>query len=296
MIRGRTKLFLTKLIFINMKIVSVLNHKGGVGKTTFTASCAQALSLVGFRVCVIDNDSQHNLSTLMGVGVRSPSLCDIYKSKEEDAPYIFLQSIRKTDITNLHIITSSSELSELDIKDINFLKKIIDKCKIERFYDFIMIDNAPGLGLLQGVSIVASDEIFVPTELRQFAIDGLVEMNEIIDKKYPNGAKITKIIPNFFRNTKRQRSFISALRKLFPDKVTETVIPYDNVFDEVVTEKKILFLHRLYSVGAAYYLKLIHELFNLNEEEIWEKVVEKRKERISIEARKRLYTQREEKK
>ncbi|MCX7726814.1 MAG: ParA family protein [Chitinispirillaceae bacterium] len=278
-----------------MKIVSVLNHKGGVGKTTFTASCAQALSLVGFRVCVIDNDSQHNLSTLMGVGVKSPSIRDVYKSDEESAQAVFLQSIRKTEITNLHIITSNNELSDLDIKEVGFLKKIIDKCKIERFYDFVIIDNAPGLGLLQGATIVASEEIFVPTELRQFAIDGLVEMDEIINRRYPEGAKITKIIPNFFRNTKRQHTFISALRKLFGNKVTETVIPFDNVFDELVTEGKILFLHRLYSSGAAYYLKLIHELFNLDEEDIWEKVLEKRRERISIEARKRFFSQREEK-
>lgn len=279
-----------------MKIVSVLNHKGGVGKTTFTASCAQALSLVGFRVCVIDNDSQHNLSTLMGVGLKFPSIRDIYKSSPDDAPIFFLKSIRKTEIANLHIITSNNELSELDVKEISFLKKTIDKCGIERFYDFVLIDNAPGLGLLQGASIIASDEIFVPTELRQFAVDGLVEMEEIIKKRYPYGAKISKIIPNFFRSTKRQRTFISALRKLFPDRVTETSIPYDNVFDEVVTEGKILFIHRLYSTGAAYYLKLIHELFNLDEEEIWEKVLQKRREKISIEARERFFSHRGEEK
>ena len=57
-----------------MKIVSIIIHKGGVGKTTFTGSVAQALALVGFRVLAIDNDSQHNLSTMLGVGVQSPSI------------------------------------------------------------------------------------------------------------------------------------------------------------------------------------------------------------------------------
>ena len=62
----------------------------------------------------------------------------------------------------------------------------------------------------------------------------------------------------------------------------------------MVTEGKILFLHRLYSKGAAYYLKLVHELFDLNEEEIWEKVMEKRKKRLSDEARERFSNYRQQ--
>jgi chromosome partitioning protein len=272
-----------------MRIVAVLNHKGGVGKTTFTGSTAQALVLSGFKVCVIDNDSQHNLSTLLGVGVKSPSVRDVFRAESGSAPEQLLRSIRKTELPNLHIITADKNLCDADILDLRHLKNTIGQCHLERFYDVILIDNAPGLNRLQGSAIYAADEIFVPIELRQFAVDGLFEMAQTIDERYPDGAKISRIIPNFFKNTKRQRAFLAALATLFPGKITATSIPFDAVFDEVVTDGKILFLHRLYSSGAAVYLKVIHELFNLNEEEVWEQVMEKRNERIKNEARQRFF-------
>ena len=276
-----------------MRTVAVLNHKGGVGKTTFTGCTAQALALSGFRVCVIDNDSQHNLSSLLGVGVRSPSIRDVYTCSPDQAPETLLRAIRKTEVAGLHMITSEKYLCDGDTGDIMRLKTTLQQCGLDRYYDMLLIDNAPGLDRLQGAAICAADEIFVPTELRQFAVDGLVEMVETITKRFPEGARLSRIIPNFYKNTVRQRSFIAALEKMFPGKVTRTAIPVDPVFDEVVTDGKILFLHRLYSNGAAHYLKLIHELFSLDEEAVWEQVMEKRAERRSNEARRRFFARKE---
>jgi chromosome partitioning protein len=271
-----------------MKIVSVLNHKGGVGKTTFCGCTAQALALVGFRVLAVDNDSQHNLSAMLGTGVCSPGLHDVYCSFADSAPAVLLRSIRHTGLANLHIVTSSRELCDADVADVHFLRRVIDACDLGRFYDFVLIDNAPGMDRLQISSVYACSEIFVPTELRQFAVDGIVEMAKTLSSEHPFGGRITKIIPNFYRDTKRQNSFAEALRRLFPGMVTATAIPADSVFDELVTEGKILFLHRFSSRGAAYYLKLIHELFDMSEEKVWNMVLAKRDERRSEEARERF--------
>ncbi len=273
-----------------MRIITILNHKGGVGKTTFTGSIAQALALVGYRVLVIDNDSQHNLTAMFDVGVQNPNIRDAYKeANRSKAMAVFLKTIRKTEIANLHIITSSSSLCESDILDVLFLKKSISACNLEKFYDYILIDNAPGMDRLQAVSIYAADEIFVPVELKQFAIDGIVEMDKIIKHRFPESSGISKIIPNFYKNIQRHNTFLAALNKLFPGKITETAIPNDGVFDELITEGKILFLHRLYSKGAAFYLKIMHELFDLQEDQVWETMLEKRKTQLSIEARQRYY-------
>lgn len=272
-----------------MRIVAVLNHKGGVGKTTFTGSVAQALALSGFRVCAIDNDSQHNLSSLLGTGVQSPSLRDAYTAGESTAAATFLRAIRKSPLPNLHVITADKHLCDADVHSTGQLKNLFTQSGLERYYDFVLIDNAPGLARLQGTAITAADEIFVPVELRQFAVDGLVEMAQTITERYPGGATISRIIPNFYKNTIRQRSFLAALNGLFPGRVTATAIPLDNVFDEVVTDGKILFLHRLYSNGAAHYLKIIHELFNLDEEALWEQVLQKRTDRIRQDARDRFH-------
>ena len=276
-----------------MKIISVLNHKGGVGKTTFTGSIAQALALTGKRVLTIDNDSQHNLSSLLNVGVKNPNIFDVYKASAQEAPKRFLESIVKTGVNGLHLITSGSDLLDGVVLDVNHLKNCIDACGLERYYDFILIDNAPGMDKLQSSAVNACHEIYVPTELKQFAVDGLVEMERILKERCPTGGSITKIIPNFYRAVRRQNSFIAALDKIFPNRVTSTCIPVDPVFDEVVTEGKILFLHRLYSKGAACYIKLVHELFMIDEEGVWDSVSGKRDEHIRSQARERYFKKRE---
>jgi chromosome partitioning protein len=272
-----------------MKTVAVINHKGGVGKTTFTGNVAQALALCGFSVLAIDNDSQHNLSSMLCPGTFSPTIADMYRATATQAPGMFLRAIRKTEVDGLHVVVSDRRLREHDVQEILSLRHCMGSCSLERFYDFCIIDNAPGMDRLQLSAIHSAEEIFVPTELRQFAVDGIAEMERMLLSEYPDAASITKIIPNFFRNTKRDHTFIHALKHLFGPRVTETAIPWDPVFDECITENKILFLHRLASKGAAYYLKIIHELFALDEDELWEQIIEKRSLRRSEEARERFY-------
>ncbi|MDR0331296.1 MAG: ParA family protein [Chitinispirillales bacterium] len=276
-----------------MKIISILNHKGGVGKTTFTGSIAQALALTGRRVLAIDNDSQHNLSSLLNVGSVQPNILDVYRAPKESAPKRLLSAVVKTGLPNLHIITSCGDLVDGCVGDAYHLKNAIDECSLERFYDFVLIDNAPGLDQLQASAVNACHEIFVPTELCQFAVDGLVEMERTLAARCPLGGRVSKIIPNFYRNVRRHNTFLAALNTMFPERVTSTSILVDSVFDEVVTEGKILFLHRLYSKGAACYIRLVHELFMLDEEEVWDAVLGKRGEHMREEARERYYKMKE---
>jgi chromosome partitioning protein len=279
-----------------MKTISILNYKGGVGKTTLTACTGQALALTGFRVLAIDNDPQHNLSYALGAGVERPTIRDVYHGSIGIAAQLFQKSIKKTTLSNLSVVPSSSELCAADIKDPYLLQKCFAYSSLEHSFDFILIDNSPGMDLLQESSIHASDEIFVPTELSQFAINGICEMRDMLMRRFPDDCSISKIIPNFYRNTKAQDAAIFDLEEHFPGKVTQTAIPFDSVFDTLVKERKTLFLHRLSSKAAAYYIKLIHELFNLEEEATWQMVMEKRKEHISTEARKRFLEQRLERK
>lgn len=206
------------------------------------------------------------------------------------------KSIRKTALSNLSIVPSSGELSAGDIKDPYLLQKCFGFSTLERFFDFVLIDNSPGMNVLQESSIHASDEIFVPTELSQFATNGICEMQDMLMRRFPDDCSISKIIPNFYRNTKAHAAAILDLEEHFPGKVTRTAIPFDSVFDALVKERKVPFLHRLSSKAAAYYIKLIHELFDLEEQKTWEMVMEKRRERLSIEARKRFFKQRLESK
>jgi chromosome partitioning protein len=271
-----------------MKTIAVLNYKGGVGKTTFTISASQALALAGYRVLAIDNDGQHNLSLLIGDKDYRPNIRDVYHSSLGNAGKYFMQSIRETGIANLHIITSPSELGSYDVKDPFILQKTFLFCSLSRFYDFVLIDNSPGIDLLQEAAIHAADEIFIPTELSFFAASGIKELSSLLQSKFHNECPISKIIPNFYKNTKRQNQYLETLKNEFSGKVTNTLIPFDTMFDDCMREGKTLFIHRLYTKAAANYLRLVEELFGLDEEKTWEIVMEKRKFKLSSEARKRF--------
>lgn len=275
-----------------MKTIAVLNYKGGVGKTTFVISVSQALALAGYRILAIDNDSQHNLSLLLGNNIYNPNIRDVYRSSTVGVAGKNLKlAIRGSDLTNLHLITAHTHLCASDIRDPHILEKAITYTALHRYYDFIIIDNSSGIDIIQENAIHAADEIFVPTELSFFAINGIREMHAILTDRFRDACYITKIIPNFFKDTKRQNEYLGHMRNLYPCKVTNTAIPYDTVFDLCMKEGKTLFLHHLYSKAAAYYLKLIHELFNFSEDETWDRVMTKRNEKRSSDARKRYYKQ-----
>jgi chromosome partitioning protein len=272
-----------------MRTVSVLNYKGGVGKTTLSACTGQALALTGFRVLTIDNDPQHNLSYMLGASVDKPTIRDVYQAGSiGTAAHVFLQSIRKTSVANLTVVPCSHELSVRDIRDPYLLQKIFSYLKLEEMYDFVIIDNSPGMDIIQESAIHASVEIFVPTELSQFALNGIHDMQEMLQRRFRNECPISKIIPNFYRNIKAHDAFLLTLQESFPGMVTCTAIPFDSVFDTLAKEGKILFVHRLSSKAAAYYLKLMHELFDLDEEKTWAMVMDKRNEQLNNEARERL--------
>ena len=275
-----------------MRTIAVLNYKGGVGKTTFTISVSQALAMSGFRVLAIDNDSQHHLSLVLEDNEqRTPSIRDIYRSSVGIAGKKLLDAIVETNLRNFHIIPSHAELSGHDIKDPHILEKAIEYCSLNRFYDFIMIDNSPGIDILQETALHAADDIFVPTELSYFAVNGIIELHRILEKRFRGSCGITKIIPNAYKGTNRQNEYLEALQELYPGKLTETLIPYDMVFDACMKEQKTLFVHKLFSKAAAHYLKLIHELFDLDEKKVWEQVCDVKQSQLRSEARQRVFEQ-----
>jgi chromosome partitioning protein len=267
-----------------MHTVSVLNFKGGVGKTTFTACLAQALALTGHRVLAIDNDHQHNLSLMLGHKPAKPSIRDVYLSTVGIGGRNLLEAVRETQIENLSVVTAPTDLCNEDVKDPQQLKKCMQYSRFADRYDYVLIDNGPGLDRIQQAALHASDIVFVPTELSHFAISGVYEMHTALHQRYREDCQITKIVPIFYRDTRQQNAYLAALEKLMPGKVTKTFIPYDSVFEGLVEQGKVLFLHRLASPAARSYLQALHELFGIDQSRIAIAVAEKRSERLKEEA------------
>jgi chromosome partitioning protein len=273
-----------------MVVISFVNNKGGVGKTTLCCNLAQALAIVGQKVLCIDNDGQHNLSGMLGLSVADVTVQNLYQIKDiSTVDSVLSNAILESTVPGLHCITAPDTLSDADVKNERILAEVISKSFIPAFYDFVIFDNHPGISLLQRASLHPAQFVFIPTELQQLAVNGLSVMFRFLTEVFSFKPESIRIIPNKFREVNRQKAFIETMNRLFPGSVTETPIPLDNTFDELVTEGKILFLDRFMSGKAVpYFIKLMVELFPLTEESLFGNLKEKRKKHLSENARNRL--------
>lgn len=182
------------------KVISVSNQKGGVGKTTTTCNLAAGLKKKGFRVLVIDLDPQGNLGFSIGADIDTNAT--IYDVLKGDVKTQF--AIQKTETAD--IIASSILLSGIELEFTNtgreFLLKEAIK-PIQDYYDYILLDTPPALGILTINAFTASDTIIVPMLLDIFSLQGIAQLYETVErvKKYCNssltiaGILLTKFNP-----------------------------------------------------------------------------------------------------
>jgi len=273
-----------------MVVIAVVNKKGGVGKTTLACTLAQALAIVGQKVLCIDNDSQHNITGMLGLSSSDTTVRDLYHLKNlATVDSVLSNCIVESSVPGLHCITAPDSLADADVINPHILADAISRSLIPSFYDFVIIDNPPGFSLLQQASLHAAHTVFIPTELQQLAVNGLSVMFRFLTEVFPFTADNIRIIPTKYRNVNRQNAFIVTINSLFPGSVTETFIPQDTTFDELVTDGKILFLDRFCSSKAVpYIVKLMVELFPFTELSLLDSLKAQRNKHLSDNARSRL--------
>ena len=168
-----------------MKVFTVTNQKGGVGKTTTALILSEGLSRKGYRVLTIDSDPQGNLSYTTGIERGESALYSLFKGtiKTDEA-------IRKTDI-GFDLISGGKELSRVELEFTEtgreyLLKEIIDPIKEE--YDYIIIDTPPTLSLLTVNALTASDSVIIPMSTDAYSLQGLDALITLIGRvrKYSN--------------------------------------------------------------------------------------------------------------
>tara|TARA_Y100000741_G_scaffold279184_1_gene218969 strand:+ start:1561 stop:2268 length:708 start_codon:yes stop_codon:yes gene_type:complete len=230
-----------------VKIISVANQKGGVGKTTTSINLATSLSAINKKILLIDADPQGNASTGIGISYenRSPNLYDLIVDEALDE-----RAIKNTIVPGLDIITSNTNLaaSEIELAEIKnrefVLSNILSKIKD---YDYILIDCPPALGLLTINALVASNSIIIPLQSEFFALEGissLVNSIELIRESFNPKLVIEGILLTMVDKRNSLSSLVEKdVRNHFGETVYKTTIPRNVKVSEAPSHGKPAILY-----------------------------------------------------
>jgi len=247
-----------------VKIISIANQKGGVGKTTTSINLATSLSAINKQILLIDADPQGNASTGIGISYenRSPNLYNLIVNESLD-----LNAIKNTIVPGLDIITANANLaaSEIELAEVKNREFVLSNLlsKVEG-YDYILIDCPPALGLLTINALVASRSIIIPLQSEFFALEGissLVNSIELIKENFNPNLVIEGILLTMVDKRNSLSSLVEKdVREHFGETVYKTTIPRNVRISEAPSHGKPAILYDVNSSGSVAYIGLAREI------------------------------------
>lgn len=215
-----------------MKVISIFNQKGGVGKTTTNINLCSYLAMSGYKILSIDIDPQGN--TTSGLGFDKKSIeTSIYDILANDNIKIDDAIVESQLISNYFIIPSTVELAGAEVELISkdnresILKRKIQS--LETKFDYIFIDCPPSLGFLTVNALTASDSVLIPIQCEFYALEGvgqLVNTIQLVKKSLNKNLQVEGVIMSMYDSrTNLSNEVVSEVKKYFKDKVYNTTIP-----------------------------------------------------------------------
>ena len=241
-------------------IISLLNHKGGVGKTTSAINIGAGLIELGKKVLLIDLDPQANLTLSLGIPRQSVTIYEALRGESELEPYTVKE--------NMDVITSSLDLSGAEMELINeagreyILRELFEP--LTETYDFIIIDCPPSLGLLTLNALTCCSYVIIPLQTEFLALQGLAKIKQVIDKvkfRLNKNLEICGVVATMYDSRRiLNRDVVETIHKYFGEKVFKTYIRDNIALAEAPAQRKDIFEYQPKSVGAKDYLNLCNEI------------------------------------
>jgi len=263
---------------MDKNIISVINQKGGVGKTTTVINLAAGLSIKGKKILVIDLDPQGNATTGLGLSNTENSDQTIYSVLNGNKK--ISEVIKSTKFENLYLVSSNVDLSGLEVETANENRRaFLLKDKIEKYisssnnnFSYVFIDCPPSLSLLTIMSLVVAKSLIVPLQTEFFALEGLSQLMKTIDRikvKLNPDLEIRGVLLTMFdKRNKLSTQVDREAREFFSEKVYQTVIPRNVRLSEAPSHGIPVLIYDKSCSGSRSYLNFTEEF--LKQENVME--------------------------
>lgn len=252
------------------KVISIINQKGGVGKTTSAINIAASLAVAERQTLLIDFDPQGNASSGLGISADQVGERGVYQALVGNCT--LEDVIRETELPGLWVAPADQNLSGAEVELVGAiareqkLKKLIDAVK-DRFH-YILIDCPPSLGLLTINALTASDSYLVPMQCEYFSLEGLSQLVStagLIQGALNPKLELEGILLTMFDARNNLAHQVSdEVKNHFGEKLFKTVIPRNVKLSEAPSHGKPVLLYDIESKGARSYLEVTKEIIERN--------------------------------
>ena len=257
---------------MHKKIISIINQKGGVGKTTTVINLAAGLSIKGKKILVIDLDPQGNATTGLGLSNTENTDSTIYNVLNGNKK--MSEVIQKTNFEGLDLVTSNVDLSGLEVETAgdnrrafklkDELASIFNSSKAS--YDYILVDCPPSLSLLTIMALVASDSLVVPLQTEFFALEGITQLMKTIERIKMNlnpNLEIRGILLTMFDKRNKLSSEVEKeAREYFDKKVYSSIVPRNVRLSEAPSHGVPVLIYDKTCPGSKAYFNFTDEFLN----------------------------------